>query len=184
MHRREPAERVDEDREEAEDGGDHDLRPRAERPEPGVRDRCERDHRDRVRGDQVRDERATRAAASGRARARRAIATELPRTKPAERLLERDPAAVLSASRSSHKRAGITSENRGSRKLWTAEDVGKDPLPADEAERRRRRAPGASSRATPAAVRIGAGRGGDRAHSARPSSDAVLDAVESSRAPR
>ncbi len=64
-HGCQPAERVDEHREEAEDGGDRDLRPRAEDPEPRVRDRREGDDRDRVGGDHVRHQRVAERAPAG-----------------------------------------------------------------------------------------------------------------------
>ena len=183
MHRGQTAQRVDEHGEEAERGSDHDLRPRAEGAEPGVRDRRERDHRDRVRSDQVRDQRVAERAPTGE-HERREDGDAAPEQEPAERLLEGDPGGGL-------QRVTVLPEGAedirepGQEERLHAEDVGEDPLPAEQPDpedecrrepraresgrtRRRRRPTSLQRRCSRRRLRVGLG----------------LDGVEQSRAPR
>ena len=129
---RKPAQRVHEHREEAQHRGDRHLRPRAEEPEPGVRDRRERDDRNRVRGDHVRHQRVaerTPAREDERDDDRRA---PLPRTNPPTASLN-----VIHAPRPEQRRA---------RRPERRDDVGEPRQQEVLARRARREEPTARPR--------------------------------------
>ena len=113
-NRGEPAQRVHEHREETEYGGDHDLRPRAQRSEPSIRDRRERDDRDGVRGDHVRHQGIAERPPTGQDECggKREPAAE---DEAADRLLECDPARPSAARRDYPRRPDDVGERRAAR---------------------------------------------------------------------
>ena len=126
-HRRQASQRVHHHREEAEDRPRWRPSTRAQRAEPRVRDRGERDDRDGVRRDRVRHERVAERSPAGE-HERESEGERAADEEAAERLLEREPAGAPHASYRSSQSVDMTSEKRGRKKSWTPK-AGDDPLP-------------------------------------------------------
>ena len=156
---REPAQRVHEHREEAQDRRDRDLRPRAEDPEPRVRDRCERDDRDRVRRDHVRHQRVAERAPAREDERRRGSRAPLPRTNP--------PTASLNVIHAAaEEQVALVDESAGRRRRTSA--AGSPRLRARRGEATARPRGRGRRRRRPAASRAAARRGVGEASASMP----------------
>ena len=117
VHRSQAVERVDGDREEADQRDDRQLRPDPE-AEPDDEDRRDRDHGHRLRGDQQRVEARAAASRRGAARSRSAKPSDERDREAEQHLLHRHPRVVeASSSRSSPERLRDVARRRDQERL-------------------------------------------------------------------
>ena len=146
-----PAERVDDHREEAEDRGDRHLRGGESGSNHSFEDRREGDDRDGVRRDRDRHERRAERSGSGRRASPRGSPSAEPIAKPPSASLNVYQPAGQSSCRSVAERRRDRRSAAGSRNCWMWKS-GDRALPGDDARARRRRARG-SPLAEPLAAR-------------------------------